>query len=193
MDIKSGFKSMLKADKRLSDRVRLDNLPRHIRRASEVLAESGDSKYWWPMLIVLWLFGNTFWKEWVIVVTLGIGLLALVTWPVKQLVKRKRPIGFWSLRTRDKDPNSFPSGHAAHTFLLATLATSLGPPWLAVIFWIWAPLVSLAHVAMGVHFLSNTIGSMLIGILVWLLWPYLHEAVLQVLATASLQILHLPL
>jgi undecaprenyl-diphosphatase len=193
MDIKSGFKSMLEVDKHLSNRVRLENIPEPIRRTSEVFAHSGDPRFWWPVLALLWLFDNTFWKQWALTVALGILLLGLVTWPIKHLVRRKRPIGFWSRKTRDKDPNSFPSGHAARTFLLATLATGLGPGWLAVVFWIWAPLVSLARVAMGVHFLSDTVAGMLLGILVGLLWLSLHEGFLQLLLSVSLSLLHLPL
>jgi undecaprenyl-diphosphatase len=193
MDIKSGFKSVLKADKRLSNKVRLENLPKPIRRTSELFAHSGDTWLWWPVIAIVWLFANTFWKQWALVVALGLVLLGLVMWPIKHLVKRKRPIGFWGKRTRDKDPNSFPSGHAARTFLLATLATGLGPVWLAILFWIWAPLVSLARVAMGVHFVSDVVVGLLLGILVGLVWLYLHEGVLALLLSASISIFHLPL
>lgn len=53
MDIKSEFKSMIKPDKRLSDRVRLENLSHTIRKASKLLAHSGDTRFWWPVLVVL--------------------------------------------------------------------------------------------------------------------------------------------
>ncbi len=193
MDIKSELKSIVRTDKRLSDKIRLENLPEHVRRISEVFAHSGDNKFVWSVLVLMWIFGNIFWKQWAITVALGIGLLGLVTWPIKHLVNRRRPVGFWARKARDKDPYSFPSGHAARTFLIATLAAGLGPTWLAIVLWVWAPLVSLARVAMGVHFLSDAVGGMLVGILVALLWLYLHESVLQLLVYASLHFLHFSL
>ena len=65
--------------------------------------------------------------------------------------------------------HSFPSGHAARAFLIATIASGLGPSWLAIALWIWAPLVALARVAMGVHYLSDIVAGMLLGILVALI------------------------
>src|SRR5215218_9403540 len=63
------------------------------------------------------------------------------------------------------DPHSFPAGHAARAFLIATIATGLGPSGLAMVLWIWAPLVALARVAMGVHYLSDIVAGALFGIL----------------------------
>jgi membrane-associated phospholipid phosphatase len=41
----------------------------------------------------------------------------------------------------------------------------LGPPWLGALLLLWAPLVSLARVAMGVHYISDVAAGMLCGIL----------------------------
>jgi membrane-associated phospholipid phosphatase len=193
MDIKSEFKSVLRLDKRWSGLIRLKNLPAPIRKTSELLAHSGDSLGWWIALIFLWIIGNIFWKQWAVTIALGIAALAIVMLPLRRLVGRSRPIGFWEKKTRKNSPYSFPSGHAARAFLLAVLATGLGPAWLAVLFWIWAPLVSLARVAMGVHFLSDIIGGMLVAIIVGLLWLYFHEGVLQWLVSLFLRFLHIPL
>jgi undecaprenyl-diphosphatase len=193
MDIKSEFKSMLKRDKEWSEFIRIKNLPRPIRHASEIITLSGESKWEWIVLALLWLIGNAFWKEWAITAALGLALLALVQWPIKRLVARRRPIGLWGMRTRKKDPDSFPSGHAAHTFLLAVLATGLGPAWLAVLLWIWAALVALSRVSMGMHFLSDTVGGLLLALIVGVLWLFAHAAVLQWLTFLSLRYLHFPL
>ena len=85
---------------------------------------------------------------------------------VKFLVKRKRPEGEWGGIYRNTDPHSFPSGHAARAFLIATLGTVLAPPWLAAVLWVWAPLVALARVAMGVHYLSDIIAGAVLGVIV---------------------------
>ncbi len=193
MDIKSEIKSFVKLDHRLSARIRLDTLGEPVRQASEIFAHSGDTKFWWPVMAVLWLVGNPFWKQWAITIALGIGLAASILWPIKHLVNRRRPVGLWGMKTRKNDPQSFPSGHACRSFLLATVATGIGPAWVAVLLWIWAPLVSISRVSMGVHYLSDVMGGILLGVLVGLLWLFIHVGALQLLLSASLLILHLPL
>ncbi len=193
MDIKSEFKSMLKRDKEWSTMIRIRNLPSPIRRTSEVLSLSGKSLWEWTALVLVWLIGNVFWKEWAVTVAIGLGILAIVQLAVKRLVSRDRPIGLWGRKDRKKDPDSFPSGHAARTFMLAVMATGLGPAWLAVLLWIWAILVSLSRVSMGMHFISDTLGGLMLAIVVGVLWLYVHEGVLQFLVFLSLRYLHFPL
>ena len=95
--------------------------------------------------------------------------LAVVVLCIKFLVRRRRPEGEWGGFYRKTDPHSFPSGHAARAFLIAVLVIGLGPAWLAAILCIWAPLVCLARVAMGVHYLSDILAGMLIGLLAGML------------------------
>jgi len=52
--------------------------------------------------------------------------------------------------------------------MLAVLAAALGPAWLAWLLLVWAPLVALARVAMGVHYLSDVIVGALLGLVVGL-------------------------
>lgn len=193
MDIKSEFKSILNRDKEWSDLIRIKNLPAPIRHASEIVTRTGDPKWMWIAVVGIWLIGNIFWKEWAITVAIGLGILSLVQLPIKRLVDRRRPIGLWGMSTRKRDPDSFPSGHASRTFLLAILATGLGPAWLAVMLWIWAVLVSLSRVAMGVHFLSDILGGLLLALVVGVLWLHFHEGALQFLVYLSLRYLHFPL
>jgi undecaprenyl-diphosphatase len=53
---------------------------------------------------------------------------------------------------------------------LATLVVGLGPIWLIPIIILWAPLVSLARVAMGVHYISDIVAGGLLGFLAGLTW-----------------------
>ena len=76
---------------------------------------------------------------------------------------------------RNTDPHSFPSGHAARAFLIAAVASVLAPAWLGIILWIWAPLVSLARVAMGVHYVSDVLAGALLGIAVALIGLQIYE------------------
>lgn len=156
---------VLRLDARLSDQMRVAEKPGALRAISAFFAHSGDSWFWAIGLFALWLSGNSFWKEWAVVQLAGISLLAALVMIIKFLVKRRRPEGEWGGIYRNTDPHSFPSGHAARSFLIAVIATGLGPTWLAVLLWIWAPLVALARVAMGVHYVSDVVAGAMLGIL----------------------------
>jgi undecaprenyl-diphosphatase len=140
-----------------------------LRAIAVFFAHSGDSWFWALGLFILWLTSDSFWKQWAVVQFAGIGFLAALVLAVKFTVKRQRPEGEWGRVYRFTDPHSFPSGHAARAFLIATVATGLGPAWLAVALWIWAPLVALARVAMGVHYVSDVVAGTFLGILVALI------------------------
>jgi undecaprenyl-diphosphatase len=127
------------------------------------------SLFWAAALIIGWFFSNSIWKQWEVVEFFGMLGLAGVVLAIKFLVRRERPQGEWGSIYRNTDPHSFPSGHAARAFLIAVVGTVLAPPWLAVVLWVWAPLVSLARVAMGVHYLSDIIAGGILGSIVGLI------------------------
>jgi undecaprenyl-diphosphatase len=156
--------SILDLDARLSNQMRVAEKPGALRAIAVFFAHSGDSWFWGLGLLVLWWRGNSFWKEWAVVQVAGISLLAALVLGIKFLVRRRRPEGDWGNIYRNTDPHSFPSGHAARSFLIALVATGLGPAWLAVALWVWAPLVALARVAMGVHYVSDVAAGAVLGI-----------------------------
>jgi undecaprenyl-diphosphatase len=176
------FRSLLELDARLSDQLRVAEQPGLLRNFSVFFAHSGDSWFWGIGLIILWLLRGPFWKHWAVVMFVGIAGLALIVLTIKFSVRRRRPEGEWGGIYRNTDPHSFPSGHAARAFMIAVLATGLGPAWLAVILWIWAPLVSLARVAMGVHFASDILAGTLVGIVVGLIGLQIYEPLLNTIA-----------
>ncbi|HUF00244.1 MAG TPA: phosphatase PAP2 family protein [Anaerolineales bacterium] len=161
--------SILELDARLSNQMRVAEKPGALRAIAVFFAHSGDSWFWAIGLFALWISGDAFWKEWAVVQFGSISLLAVLVLAIKFRVRRRRPEGEWGRIYRHTDPHSFPSGHAARAFLIATIATGLGPSWLAIALWIWSPLVSLARVAMGVHYLSDIIAGALFGILIALI------------------------
>ena len=85
----------------------------------------------------------------------AIVVTAVLVMTLKLLFRRRRPEGRWGGIYRNTDPHSFPSGHAARAALMAALIIAWGPAWLVPIALVWAPLVALARVAMGVHYLSD--------------------------------------
>ena len=139
--------------------------PGLLRGIAVFLAHSGDSWFWGAALVIVWLVTDSAWKHWAVVVLLAISVLAALVMILKFTIRRRRPEGDWGGIYRNTDPHSFPSGHAARAFLIAVMASGLGPAGLALALWIWAPLVSLARVAMGVHYLSDVVAGLVIGIL----------------------------
>ena len=154
---------LLELDARLSAQMRVAERPGLLRTIAAILAHSGDSWFWWAGLAWLWWRGNAFWRPWALTVLLSIIALAIIVLAIKFTIRRRRPEGEWGALYRTTDPHSFPSGHAARAALIAVLALGLGPVWLAIILCVWMPLVSLARVAMGVHYLSDVLAGSVLG------------------------------
>lgn len=177
------FRSLLELDARFSNKLRVAEKPGILRNVAVFLAHSGDSWFWGFALILGWFLSNSAWKKWGVVEFFGILGLAGVVLVIKFLVRRERPEGEWGGIYRNTDPHSFPSGHAARAFLIAVIASALAPEWLAAILWIWAPLVALARVAMGVHYLSDVIAGAVLGIIVALICLQIYTPMIGWLTT----------
>jgi membrane-associated phospholipid phosphatase len=171
--------SILALDARLSEQMRVAEKPSALRSMAAFFAHSGDSWFWAAALMLGWLVSNSSWRKWEVVELVGISLLAVLVMGIKFLVRRKRPEGEWGGIYRNTDPHSFPSGHAARSFLIAVVATALSPMWLALLLWIWAPIVSLARVAMGVHYVSDVVVGAMLGIVVAIIGLQIHEPLLM--------------
>ncbi len=174
--------SLLQLDARLSARLHLADKPGPLRSAAAVLAHSGDSWSWGVALLVLWWLAGTFWKQWAIVMLASISVLAALVMSLKFIIRRRRPEGEWGSIYRNTDPHSFPSGHAARAFLIAVVAAGLGPVWAAIALWIWAPLVSVARVSMGVHYVSDIVAGLLVGLVMGFVVLQVHGEFLSLLA-----------
>jgi len=169
------LRSILELDARLSEQMRVAEKPGALRTMAAFLAHSGDSWFWGAALLLGWLFSNSLWRKLEIVELVGISVLAVLVMAIKFTVRRKRPAGEWGGIYRNTDPHSFPSGHAARSFLIAVIATPFTPAWLTVILWIWAPLVALARVAMGVHYVSDVVAGALVGAVFALIYLQFQE------------------
>lgn len=161
----SGWERFFERDASISDKLRVAEKPGLLRTAAIVLAHSGDSWFWLLGLVLLAWFGGDFWRSRALTLIGAILITALVVMVVKFTVRRRRPEGEWGGIYRKTDPHSFPSGHAVRAVMLAVMATGLGPAWFGGLLWVWAPLVVLARVAMGLHYLSDVLAGALLGLL----------------------------
>lgn len=172
------LRSIIALDAQLSNQMRVAEKPGALRAFAVFFAHSGDSWFWGAALIVLWFFSNSTWRRWEVVEFVGISLLAAFVMSIKFSVRRRRPEGEWGGIYRNTDPHSFPSGHAARAFLIAVVASGLAPAWLATLLWIWAPLVSIARVSMGVHYVSDVVAGSVLGIVVALIGLQIYQPLL---------------
>lgn len=159
---------LLSLDARLSDRLRVAERPGALRTFAAILAHSGDSWFWLVGLLLLWYFGAPEWRSMAAAMAVGVVITAAVVMLIKFTVRRSRPAGEWGNIYRRTDPHSFPSGHAARAAMLAVVAIGLGPAWLAGVMIIWAPLVALARISMGLHYLSDVLAGMILGMAIGL-------------------------
>jgi undecaprenyl-diphosphatase len=158
------MQEILELDARLSRQMRVAERPGWLRSLAALLAHSGDSWFWLAGLALVWWLGSEYWRDLALVMAVGILVTALVVMAIKFTVRRRRPEGEWGNIYRSTDPHSFPSGHAARAMMLAVLAIGLGPTWFGAVLLVWALGVSLARVAMGVHYLSDILAGMFFGL-----------------------------
>ena len=159
------FKKILSWDEKITSFLRLNESQKKIKPFAIFFAHSGDSWFTLLALFLVWLFTTGKWHTLTAIMAASTIALAVVVLIIKFTIRRRRPEGEWGAIYRNTDPHSFPSGHAARTTLLAVLAILLGPWWFGLILILWAPLVSLARVAMGVHYFSDVLAGFLLGIL----------------------------
>ena len=134
--------------------------------AARFLAHSGDSIVCYAIFFLLYAAAPPFWKVYALRLLLLITLNAFPVVFLKYTFKRERPQGKWGAIYRRTDPHAFPSGHAARTFLIATVSLLSAPIWLGAVLLLWAVCVTIARVGLALHFASDVILGALLGSLI---------------------------
>jgi len=127
------------------------------------LAHSGDSFIWAGLTVAAWFLGDRTWKTRAVITFAGLALAEIVVIGLKMIIRRKRPPGTSGMIYRKADPYSFPSGHAARAALLSLLAWQLGPLAAFVAIVAWSPVMVLSRIAIGIHYVFDVIGGVLLG------------------------------
>ena len=136
-----------------------------VLRVFAALSRAGDAPTWVAATFGLLLFGGPALRDigWA---ALGLGTLNLLLyWTLKKATRRERPCrACEGIRAAvpAADPFSFPSGHTMHATAFAVL---FGAAWplLAPALGVFALLVALSRVVVGVHYPSDVIAGALIG------------------------------
>jgi membrane-associated phospholipid phosphatase len=158
--------AILDIDHKLSARLIIPPEKIFSRSAAAFFAHSGDSWFWVAGLFVIWLITKGFWHSFAALLTGSIVIQASLVLAIKFLIRRRRPEGDWGEIYRKTDPNSFPSGHAVRACMLAVIAWGLNISPLWWILAIWTLLVSLARVALGVHYLVDVVAGWILGLII---------------------------
>ncbi len=111
-----------------------------------------------------------------------IGFAALSATGLKYLVNRHRPFKDYPNDITQRDfgvgPFSFPSGHTTAAFATATaLSLSCKNPYVTTSSFLYAGFVGYSRMRLGVHYPSDVLGGMLLGIASGLLTWKLDKAV----------------
>lgn len=113
-----------------------------------------------------------------------IGLSVLVSGGLKLSINRRRPYEQYPIniiKRTDSGPHSFPSGHTTAAFASATALTLSTKKWyIALPSYIYACGVGYSRMRLGVHFPSDVLGGMVIGIgsglLVWQIDKWIQKS-----------------
>lgn len=131
----------------------------------KLVTNLGNPETFWTVAIVLLILGQ---RRLALGVGIGAGGGSGLTYLVKRLVKRARPKlsipDFVPLLDR-YDPYSFPSGHAAAMFGLATAWTHVNL-WLGLVTAAVAAIVASSRIYLGVHYPFDVAAGVLIGLFV---------------------------
>jgi len=136
------------------------------RWAAWILAHSGDAQWWLVGGLGLWWLANAELAgtgKRLVAVTLAAGLVSAV---LKRAFGRTRPGESGGLLYLAFDRHSFPSGHAVRVGgIAAVLASSM--PWAGnVAMAVWLGGVCASRVALQVHYPSDVVGGVLVGLCV---------------------------
>lgn len=136
-----------------------------LTQISRYVSKTGDGQLY--LLIIGLLYGSEGIKSSLLQ---AVVLAFLIERPsyflLKNGFKRNRPEAmlknFHSIIT-PSDQFSFPSGHTSAAFMMATLLSYFFPSFI-IIFYCWATLVACSRIILGVHFPTDTLVGMLLGI-----------------------------
>ena len=141
------------------------NMHGQLTKASRYLSKTGDGQLYTLIIFVAYL-SEGFDSPFLQAMLLAFLFERPAYFVLKNGFKRNRPEAalknFRSIIT-PSDKFSFPSGHTSAAFMVATVMAYFFPP-LIVPLYFWAALVGFSRVVLGVHFPTDTLMGVVLGI-----------------------------
>ena len=139
---------------------------RPVTRISRCISRTGDGHLYALLLALGWWLGD---RADTLFSRTGLMAFAIelpLYWLSKNAFKRRRPHELSQLiciSFTPSDKYSLPSGHTAAAFVMATLIGPFYPPFYLLAL-IWAGLIGLSRILLGVHFFTDVLLGALLGI-----------------------------
>jgi undecaprenyl-diphosphatase len=154
--------ALLESDARTALRLSRWRPPRWFRALVMLVTRLGDG-WCWIALAAFLMLGARAYRE-VLAGTLAAALAGLAFWRLKRRFKRRRPCELLGLAYDVKvaDRFSFPSGHSATSFAIATLL-ALAFPLLSPLFLAMAAAIAASRVLLGLHYVSDVVAGAALG------------------------------
>ena len=137
-----------------------------LQQACRQLSRTADGPLYAILPLLYWAFDADAGWPLVLLVATAFAIERPLYYLLKKSFRRRRPPaaipGFTSVITAS-DEFSFPSGHTCGAFLFTSLLCLYGSWWFVPLY-VWASMVGLSRVVLGVHFPGDVIVGALIGV-----------------------------
>jgi undecaprenyl-diphosphatase len=136
-----------------------------IARISRWISRLGDGVYYLIGGLLLWWLEPDYGKAFFVTALIGFVFELPSYLVLKNSIRRQRPndvLGEFVAYLVPSDKFSFPSGHTAAAFLMATMVTYFYPPFYLLAYVI-ATLIGGSRVLLGVHFPTDILAGMVLG------------------------------
>lgn len=129
------------------------------------VSKTGDGYFYLLVGVLLWKFEPQHGDLWFYSTLLAYALELPVYVVLKKTFKRQRPCDLFTnlhAHIAPSDKFSLPSGHTAAAFLMASTLTTFYPA-LAPLVYLWASMIGLSRVLLGVHYPSDILAGAVLG------------------------------
>ena len=164
METPSFLKVLIERDQAASRRLTLPRERVWLRRLAAIGAHLGDGWLWLAGSLAALALGSPATRQLVIWLAVAVLCTVNVGSVIKYLSRRPRPVDVGGFYSRRLDSYSFPSGHAIRVACIATALSITYPAW-SPLFILYAGLVALCRVVLGIHYPGDVLVGLLLGTL----------------------------
>ena len=135
-------------------------------RFIKLMSKSGDGYFYLLIGLTLWAFEPQQGSIFLYSALLAYGMELPLYVVLKKLFKRQRPCDLlrnFRAHVTPSDKFSLPSGHTAAAFLMASQIAHFYPS-VALLVYVWAAIIGLSRVMLGVHYPTDIVAGALLGL-----------------------------